>query len=325
MGRRRHRTPAAPESWAAAFGGLIPAALAVDTAGNRVLEPGETVDVRPTWRNINGAAQTFSGTLTNITGPAGAVYTITDPVGDYGTVPNDTNAPCADCYAVAVSDPVSASGGALGRLRRREHPSRHSGPAEAVAAARGRQLHRRAAASPFYRFIETLLHHGVTGGCSATAVLPGQLDARASRWPCSSSWRRKAPDTLPPACATPMFADVPASSPFCRWIEELARRGGGGRVRRRQLLPVGAGQPRADGGLRAADAGSRARAAGVRARRSIADVPATSPFCRWIEELTRRSVVTGCGGGNYCPTAAVTREQMGVFISATFGLTLYGP
>ena len=55
------------------------------------------------------------------------------------------------------------------------------------------------------------------------------------------------------------------------------------------------------------------------------DVPETSPFCRWIEELARRGVVTGCGGGNYCPTAAVTREQMGVFISATFGLTLYGP
>jgi hypothetical protein len=35
-------------------------------------------------------------------------------------------------------------------------------------------------------------------------------------------------------------------------------------------------------------------------------------------------VVTGCGGGNYCPTAAVTREQMAVLLSATFGLTLYG-
>ena len=56
-----------------------------------------------------------------------------------------------------------------------------------------------------------------------------------------------------------------------------------------------------------------------------ADVPASSGFCRWIEELTRRAVVSGCGGGNYCPTAPVTREQMGVFIAATFGLTLYGP
>jgi hypothetical protein len=54
------------------------------------------------------------------------------------------------------------------------------------------------------------------------------------------------------------------------------------------------------------------------------DVPASSPFCRWIEELARRGVVTGCGGGNYCPTANVSREQMAVFLAATFGLTLYG-
>ncbi len=56
----------------------------------------------------------------------------------------------------------------------------------------------------------------------------------------------------------------------------------------------------------------------------FADVPETSGFCRWIEELARRGVVTGCGGGNYCPTANVTREQMSVFLSVTFGLTLYG-
>jgi hypothetical protein len=35
--------------------------------------------------------------------------------------------------------------------------------------------------------------------------------------------------------------------------------------------------------------------------------------------------VTGCGGGNFCPTAPVTREQMGVFIGLTFALELYGP
>ena len=55
------------------------------------------------------------------------------------------------------------------------------------------------------------------------------------------------------------------------------------------------------------------------------DVPASNGFCPWIEELYRRGVVVGCGGGNYCPTSPVTREQMGVFISKTFGLTLYGP
>ena len=43
-------------------------------------------------------------------------------------------------------------------------------------------------------------------------------------------------------------------------------------------------------------------------------MPAPAPFCRWIEELARRGVTGGCGGGNYCPTAPVTREQMAVFL-----------
>jgi hypothetical protein len=57
----------------------------------------------------------------------------------------------------------------------------------------------------------------------------------------------------------------------------------------------------------------------------FSDVPASNPFCRWIEELARRGVVSGCAPGLYCPASPVTREQMGVFLSATFGLTLYGP
>ena len=55
----------------------------------------------------------------------------------------------------------------------------------------------------------------------------------------------------------------------------------------------------------------------------FADVPASSPFCKWIEELARRNIAGGCGGGNFCPIAQVTREQNAVFVSGTFGLTLY--
>ena len=54
----------------------------------------------------------------------------------------------------------------------------------------------------------------------------------------------------------------------------------------------------------------------------FSDVPATSPFCRWIEELARRGVVGGCGGGNYCPASAVTREQMPVFVLRTLDPSL---
>jgi hypothetical protein len=55
------------------------------------------------------------------------------------------------------------------------------------------------------------------------------------------------------------------------------------------------------------------------------DVPTGSPFCPAIAELLRRGVIGGCGGGNFCPINFVTRQEMGVFISGTFSLALYGP
>ena len=63
-------------------------------------------------------------------------------------------------------------------------------------------------------------------------------------------------------------------------------------------------------------------------RRAIDDAVAGRPFdtrlLGELEGLASRGVVTGCGGGNYCPTATVTREQMSVFLAVTFGLVLYG-
>jgi hypothetical protein len=87
------------------FGGLLPAALSVDAAGNLVIEPGENVDVRPAWRNLNGAAQAFSAVLSDPSGPAGGAPVITDGAGDYGTVADGTAAPCTNCYQAAFPDP----------------------------------------------------------------------------------------------------------------------------------------------------------------------------------------------------------------------------
>ncbi len=48
------------------------------------------------------------------------------------------------------------------------------------------------------------------------------------------------------------------------------------------------------------------------------DVSAGDPFAPWIEELAALGVTAGCGGGNYCPGAAVTRSQMALFLLKTF-------
>src|SRR4030095_12123787 len=42
------------------------------------------------------------------------------------------------------------------------------------------------------------------------------------------------------------------------------------------------------------------------------DVPASSPFCPFIEELSRRGVTGGCAPDLFCPGDPVTRQQMAV-------------
>jgi uncharacterized repeat protein (TIGR03803 family) len=44
------------------------------------------------------------------------------------------------------------------------------------------------------------------------------------------------------------------------------------------------------------------------------DVPCPSLFANWIEQLAAEGITAGCGGGNYCPDAPVTRAQMSVFL-----------
>ncbi len=44
------------------------------------------------------------------------------------------------------------------------------------------------------------------------------------------------------------------------------------------------------------------------------DVPQGAFAAAWIEELASLGVTSGCGNGNYCPNAPVTREQMAVFL-----------
>jgi hypothetical protein len=46
----------------------------------------------------------------------------------------------------------------------------------------------------------------------------------------------------------------------------------------------------------------------------FSDVPADRFAAAWIEDLSARGITGGCGGGNYCPDAPVTRRQMAAFL-----------
>lgn len=54
---------------------------------------------------------------------------------------------------------------------------------------------------------------------------------------------------------------------------------------------------------------------------AFSDVPASHPFFIEINRLATAGVTLGCGGGRFCPSAAVTREQMAAFLVRGFGLT----
>jgi hypothetical protein len=53
---------------------------------------------------------------------------------------------------------------------------------------------------------------------------------------------------------------------------------------------------------------------------SFSDVPTTHPFFRFVEALAAAGITAGCGGGNYCPDAPVTRGEIAVFLAAALGL-----
>lgn len=58
---------------------------------------------------------------------------------------------------------------------------------------------------------------------------------------------------------------------------------------------------------------------------TFGDVSCAHWAAPWIEELVSRGVTAGCGGGNYCPDASVTRAQMAVFLLKTAEGSSYTP
>jgi hypothetical protein len=301
-----------------------PAGLAVDPTGNGVLQPNEAaVSVVPTWANNDPVAiANVAGVLSNFSGPPVATYTINDSAATYGTIAANSTATCgADCYAVTVT----AAARPVTHWDATALETVTPGPVEKTWTLHiGDSFTDVPASNPFYRFIEILLHRGVTSGCTLTEYCPSASTSR-EQMAVFALVAKEGQGYAPPLCTPPnLFNDVPETSPFCRWIEELANRGvvagcGGGdycptRAVTREEMAIFM--------LRTLD--PTLVPAACAPPNVFNDVPETSPFCRWIEELAARGVVGGCGGGNYCPADDVSREQMGVFIAATFGLTLYG-
>jgi S-layer family protein len=318
------------------FGGLLPAppnlaapTVIVDPQGNGVFEPGETVAVQPAWENVSGAQVAFTGLMTEFTGPPPSQYIIVDDTASYGiAVPNAVQR-CTfsnNCYVLTVTAPPvrplthwDASG--LETLSPQDQ-----GQVKRWKLHMGDSFADVPRTNGFYRFVETLLHTGVTGGCGGANYCPDNSVTRDTM-AVFVLVAKEGTDFSPPACtvATQVFADVPPSSPFCKWIEELFRRGvvSGCNTNPLRYCPtlVTTRDQMAVFLLRTLDPSLNPPPCTTK---PFEDVPIESPFCRWITELVARGITGGCGGGNYCPASTVTRGQMAVFLTTTFSLLLYG-
>ena len=296
---------------------------------NGVFEPGETQTVATAWTNYgNFNLDDFTGTSWLFTGPPGADYTVNVADADYGTIPVDLTRSCIDaggCPSVTVSNPAV-------------RPVRHWDALlhEIVSISiphtwvlhLGESFPDAPTGNLFYRFVETLFHNGVTGGCAGginycptNPVTRAQMAVFLLKSKFGSAH-------VPPPCTGTVFTDVPcAGGTFDPWIEELAAlqiTGGCGgtsycpnnTVTRQQMavfllkaLEGFAYDPPDCSG-------------------AFDDVPCTpgTGFSDWIEELADRSITGGCSVTPplYCPTNPNNRGQMAVFLVKTFGLLLYG-
>nr|AUN37118.1 putative sugar-non-specific nuclease NucA [uncultured bacterium] len=108
------------------------------------------------------------------------------------------------------------------------------------------------------------------------------------------------------------FLDVPPSNPFYNEIGKLAARGvtlgcGGGNfcpdavVTRDQMAAF---IMRARGEFNPPTPGTQ----------RFPDVPPSNPFYAFVDRMAELQITLGCGGGNYCPSDVVLREQMAAFM-----------
>jgi len=349
-------------AWAPAFFPVRPEADAEAVSGgssnaNGVIEPGETAELSPFWKNDLSTPAALTGTLNAFSGPSGASYSIGDSAADYGTIAAGATATCrgssAGCYRIAISSPAT---------RPAAHWDATASETLSTGAVRKWRIHvgRSFADVPsseaFFAPIETLLHTGVTTGCGAGTYCPSQNVTRRQIAAFVARAALGRDGAVPIAGSVPglgayacraggvsLFSDVAPASQFCPQIHGLAAGGRSFSCSEQQPAYASTWCPDAPltrgefAAILARDlAGSDAAVPGKRAdpgngrgydctdgkANVFTDVPDDSPFCRFVYYIWSRGIVDGFGDGTYRPDGSVPRDQMAKFLVNAYALTL---
>jgi len=298
----------------------------VNDGGNGIIEPDEAVSLQGHLVNIGvSTALNVAGTLSS-----NDPINIPDTMASYGDIAAGENKMCTDCYdnVVAplanrpgthwdftVSESVSADGYGP---RVYDYVFHVGGSFSDVLPA-----------NIFYPYVETILHSGVTSGCTPTQYCPNNnvLRNQMAKFICTAMEKADPGSCSATNCAE-IFSDVPASNPFCPFIEALynANIVTGCGTDPLRYCPTNPTSRQAMAkficlGMDAANQGTCTvnPCAGI-----FGDVPSNNPFCSYIETLYNAGIISGCSTNPmlYCPTDNVKRGQMAKFIINAFNFTL---
>ncbi|HNB35247.1 MAG TPA: S-layer homology domain-containing protein, partial [Anaerolineales bacterium] len=172
-------------------------------------------------------------------------------------------------------------------------------------------------------YIERLYNAGITGGCGTDPLIycPSSMVTRA-QMAVFIMKTINGPFYVPPSATGTVFNDVPSTHWAAAWIEQFRTLG----------LTAGCGNnnycPEQVLTTRAQMAVFLLRAkygAGyhppVASGTVFNDISADYWAAAWIEQLAAEGITTGCGGGNYCPEAPLSRAEMAVFLVKTLYIT----
>jgi hypothetical protein len=345
---------------------LEPFALLADAHGdggsdeNGVIEPGELVRIEPTWRNRGPGIAKLEGTLSDADffGPPGPNYTIFDRIAGYASIFVGSATTCGEnpdpCFAVQVSGDRPAPHWDA-TMRENLSLSGSVDGSQVWTLHIGDSFPDVPRTQPFYKKIETLLHHGITKGCNATQYCPLTVVSRDAMAIFIAKGIAGSGEYVPAAgqagasvynCSAgghSLFGDVPPTAPFCKHVHYLAAQNvtlgcnatqycPGQSITRDAMASFIAKAIVAPGGGVAVPATytdpTTARSYSCvsgSANLHFSDVTVANPFCKHIHFLWAKGIVDGCTATAYCPASPVARDAMAKFIANGFGLKLYGP
>jgi hypothetical protein len=315
-----------------------------------VWDSGEAVTVVPAWQNNSAQAVTAAGTASNVVNPPGVAASLTDTAADYGTIPAGGTADCqaatGNCYGITGSRTVwghrdvtfdETVNGTFGVHRAFVQTwVLHMGPSFADVGV----------TDFFYRHVETLLHRGITAGCTATTYCPFNSVLRYQMAIFIS--RSKLGGDPPAAGSGPggswnctdglpnHFTDVPDGVFYCPHVHWMWANNITGGCTATTYCPTDfVSRAQMAIFISRAVLGGDPPAAGSgpggswdctdNAPNPFTDVPDGAFYCPHVHWMWANNITSGCTATTYCPGDPVNRAQTAVFLVRAFQLVLYGP